>query len=211
MKNFGILAGILAGLMVLAGIGVLVWLLPPVSDWNDLPNHSRFPLAALIIGVLALVATLLAILAAVAEVRAIFPKQTIRVSGSHRPYAGPDWVAEAYQLVFENPISSPILNSYRIHVRLVHSKAELATDDWINQPSCEQKASVVDELPMDKKIDCGYSIQGDSISGDMVTFVTNCLPPGRNRHPGMGIPKTRSMVPRSSGTRPRGRCVNPSQ
>ena len=142
MKNFGVLAGILAGLMVLAGIVVLVWLLPPPSGWDDLTLSHRIPVATLIIGLLALAAALVTILAAVAEVRQVFPKQTVRVSTISRQYVRrPDPQYETHQLIFENPSDSPMINTSRIYVRLVRSSAQLSDADWSLQPSCARYAT----------------------------------------------------------------------
>jgi len=144
MRNYVVLAAIL----VLVGAGVAAWLLPDPREWSDIPLKDRIPLATLIVGLLALAAALVTILAAVAEVRQVFPTQTVRVSTTRREYISPETSDErvrrnfltpigTYQLIFEIPSDSPIINTLRIYVRLVHSSEQLSDANWRLQQTCE--------------------------------------------------------------------------
>ena len=63
----------LAASLLLVGGVIAIWLLPDPRGWDNLSLDHRIPVATLIIGWLALAAALVTILAAVAEIRQIFP------------------------------------------------------------------------------------------------------------------------------------------
>ncbi len=139
---------VLAAILLIVAAGVAVWLLPDVRSWDGSPASDRIAVATLITGLLALAATLVTILAALDEIRHVFPKQRVSVSTTRREYLGAETRDDTYQLIFENPSDSPIINTLRIYVRLVRSSAQLSDADWLLQASCERNATLGDELPI---------------------------------------------------------------
>ena len=116
---------------------------PSPSGWGELPLDKRIPAATLSIGLLALAAALVTVLAALAEIRHVFPQQMVRVFTISREYVrSPDPLYETHQLIFENPSDSPMINTSRIYVRLVRdSRNFISQADWSLQPSCVRYAT----------------------------------------------------------------------